>query len=29
MNDRVIFLEPGQVKRGWERFSHQTDDDDY
>ena len=24
MNDRVIFLEPGQVKRGWERFSHQT-----
>ena len=19
MNDRVIFLEPGQVKRGWER----------
>ena len=29
MNDRVIFLEPGQVKRGWERFSHQTEDDDY
>ena len=22
MNDRVIFLEPGQVKRGWEPVSY-------